>query len=611
MRIIFWAILYLSSLHLHAQSKEVRVYYDDEREHLQERYFVKDMDHSVLYGDYESYYISGQLKSKGKYENNESFGQWKYFYENGSLKMKGQLKDNSNHGFWSYYYENGKLRMEGNIYEGKREGEWVYYFETGVIKSEGAYLNDIKNGLWSYYYEDGTLKGQAIYDLGNGLYKEFYPDGALKLEGFIRNEKSDSLWKSYYETGELKSKGHYLEGAKDGKWTYYFKDGNVSGEGDFIDNLSHGKWVYYYENGAVKAEGAERAGKREGYWKLYYNDGVLKGEGVYEAGSGSYKEFYESGKLKLKGQVLEGKNHGPWTYYYETGELEGKINYEEGVGEYSGFYKDGTLKMTGEIEEGVKRGTWELYDEKGQLVGYYKPIYEEYEPILRQAKSKSDSNTAGTKYNKPEYRFKSKSGSYFQSRNNDFPTVILQANPFNMIFGDLQVSVEYNIQQRIGYELLVHTFRNPFFANSFNLRAGDDFFNGYGFSFRQRFYHKDSKFGVPYFGHSVSYTNVNHLKLYESSNNGSEIKAQIQAQGVRYGLLVGSRILQNLNDSGFTFDINAGINFNYYFYGNENNTADQPNIFEELKNKKFILQPIVGLSFGYVFRIKKVSTLNP
>jgi hypothetical protein len=267
--------------------------------------------------------------------------------------------------------------------------------------------------------------------------------------------------------------------------------------------------------------------------------------------------------------------------------------------------------MLGVIEDGVKIGTWELYDNNGKLAGYYRPIYEDYEPLLRTAKNPNNLADENLQYNKPDYRYKSKSSSYFKSRNNDFPTFILQVNPFNMLFGDLQVSMEYNIQQRIGYELLYHTFRNPFFANSLNLRAGDNFFEGFGFSLRQRFYHKDTKFGMPYFGHSISYTNVNRFKYYEDNTQTDVVSAELNVQGIRYGLLVGSRILQNLNGNGFTFDINVGINFNYYFYGEVKNEGEIETIFDDLINNSFKVQPIVGLSFGYVFKLKNVKTLNP
>ncbi|WKV10832.1 toxin-antitoxin system YwqK family antitoxin [Marivirga harenae] len=611
MKIVFSIILTLVPYLLSAQSKEVKVYYDDEREHLKERYFVKDLDPSILYGTYESYYISGELKSKGQYINDETYGQWKYYYENGKLKMQGQLKNNSNHGLWSYYFENGELRMEGRIYDGQRQSLWKYYYETGIIKSEGEYKDDQKNGLWTNYSENGNLKAKAIYKNGNGIYKEFYPSGNLKSEGFIKDEQSDSLWKNYYKTGNLKSKGNYKEGAKEGRWVYFYEDGKLSGEGSYVDNLSHGKWVYYHSNGQVSAEGAEREGKKEGYWKLYFEDGRLKGEGIYDAGSGEYKEFYESGKLKLKGSVVDGKSEGKWEYFYESGEKEGKAEFENGKGEFIGYYLNGDIKMKGLIEDGVKIGTWELYDDNGKLAGYYKPIYEDYEPLLRTAKSPNELSDENPQYNKPDYRYKSKSTSYFKSRNNDFPTLILQANPFNMLFGDLQVALEYNIQQRIGYELLYHTFRNPFFANSLNLRAGDNFFQGFGFSFRQRFYHKDTKFGMPYFGHSISYTNVDRFKYYEDDSGTDVLSAEMNSQGIRYGLLVGSRILQNLNDNGFTFDINLGINFNYYFFGEVINEGEKVGIFEDIKSSSFKLQPIVGLSFGYVFKLKNVKTLNP
>ncbi len=593
-----------------AQSKEVRKYYDEAREQLQERYFVGDLKPTDLYGTYQSYYISGQLKSIGEYVNNEPIGQWRYYFENGQLKMKGHLKNNSNHGFWTYYYENGNERMEGHIYEGKREGEWIYYYETGQKKSDGQFIADKKNGLWSYYYEDGSLKGKALYNTDNGIYKELYPDGALKMEGFIAEGKSDSLWQNYYETGELKSKGFYVEGAKEGKWIYYFKSGSISGIGHFEDNLSHGKWEYYYPDGSVEAEGAERLGKKEGYWKLYYEDGTTKGESVYESGSGDYQEFYESGKLKLKGHIVNGKYEGPWIYYYESGEIEGKAEFENGEGNYLGFYTDGTEKMKGSVAGQTKIGTWELYDKDGSLAGFYKPVYEEYEPLLRPTLENVEGKQA-PKYNKPEYRYRSKRIPYMKPRNNDFPTLIFQLNPFNVLFGDLQIAAEYNIQQRLGYELVAHIHRNPFFANSYNLSSGDTFFQGFGISFRQRFYHKDSKLGMPYFGHSINYQNIDHIKYYTNAVNDNESEASINQQSVRYGVLVGTRILQNLNDSGFTFDINLGVNLGYNFYKEISNTGSQTDIFKSMKAQYFKVSPIVGLSFGYVFRLKKVSTLNP
>lgn len=611
MKIVYSILLIISPLLLLAQSKEVRVYYDDENNHLEERYFVKDLEPSVLYGSYESYYISGELKSKGQYVNNETYGQWKYYYESGKLKMQGQLKNNSNHGLWSYYFENGELRMQGKIYEGMRQEQWKYFYETGILKSSGEYIDDLKNGLWTYYSEVGQLKAKAIYKKGDGVYKEFYPGGNLKSEGFIKGEKSDSLWRNYYESGALKSKGLYSEGAKQGKWVYYYEDGNLSGEGEYLNNLSDGKWSYYHPNGQISAEGAERGGKKEGYWKLYFLDGRQKGEGVYNAGSGEYKEFYESGKLKIQGYVVDGKSEGNWDYYYESGEIEGEAAFENGTGEYIGYYLDGGKKMQGTIEDGIKKGTWQLYDNEGEIAGYYKPVYEDYEPLLRTAKSPKEYTEEGPQYNKPDYRFKPKGNSYFKPRNNDFPTLISQSNPFNMLFGDLQFSLEYHIQQRIGYELVYHTYRNPFFAKSLNLRAGDSFFQGFGFSFRQRFYHKDSKFGMPYFGHSLSYSNIDRFKYYDNTMGTEVLTAEMNVQSVKYGVLVGSRILQNLNDGGFTFDINLGVNFNYSFFGDIKNEGQREGIFNDIAAQPFKIQPIVGLSFGYAFKLKTVKTLNP
>jgi antitoxin component YwqK of YwqJK toxin-antitoxin module len=597
-------------LQLLAQSQEVRNYYDEEREQIKERYFVSDFDAKSLYGAYESYYISGQLKSVGAYVDNEPIRQWQYYYENGQLKMQGHLKNNSNHGLWTYYYENGSPRMKGNIYEGLRQKQWTYYFETGEIKSDGEYVDDKKDGIWNYYFQDGSLKAKAVYKLGDGIYKEFYGDGTLKMDGYITDGKSDSLWSNYYESGALQSRGTYIEGERSGPWTFFYENGSKSSLGFFKNNLAHGKWVYYYPNGALQSEGAEREGKKEGYWKLYYEDGITKGETVYEAGTGDYKEFYENGKLKLRGRIVDGNYEGKWIYYFESGEVEGMAEYLNNEGEYIGYYVDGTEKMKGDVRGQDKIGTWELYNDKGQIAGYYKPVYENYEMIFNSTRANLEEKEQ-PKYNKPEYRYRPKRMSYMKARNSDFSTILAQVNPFNMLFGDLQIAAEYNIQQRLGYELVFHVYRNPFFIDSYNLSAGESFFEGIGASFRQRFYHEDSKFGMPYFGHSIGYQHLIHQKHYTNTANDNEATAELKEQSLRYGLFIGTRILQNLNDSGFTFDINTGINLGYHNYNKIFNTGDQEGVFSNMTNSNFKVAPIFGLSIGYVFRLKKVSTLNP
>jgi len=41
------------------------------------------------------------------------------------------------------------------------------------------------------------------------------------------------------------------------------------------------------------------------------------------------------------------------------------------------------------------------------------------------------------------------------------------------------------------------------------------------------------------------------------------------------------------------------------------NEGEREGIFNDLINQPFRVQPIVGLSFGYVFKLKNVKTLNP
>src|SRR5215204_6885056 len=109
---------------LFSQSFTRQSYHDLAKKHLKEVYQVKDTVRNVLHGRYISYYLNGNVESKGQFTNNETTGVWEFFYETGNLKMRGILRQNANYGMWEYFFENGRKSMEGIIYGKNREGEW-------------------------------------------------------------------------------------------------------------------------------------------------------------------------------------------------------------------------------------------------------------------------------------------------------------------------------------------------------------------------------------------------------------------------------------------------------------------------------------------------------
>ncbi|MDZ7648799.1 MAG: hypothetical protein U5K54_17385 [Cytophagales bacterium] len=107
-------------------------YHDADKLNPKEIYHVKDTIQNILHGRYISYFLNGNMESKGQFVNNESSGVWEFYYETGNIKMRGILRQNSNYGVWEYFYENGQKSMEGTINNKLREGvgEFIMKAET-------------------------------------------------------------------------------------------------------------------------------------------------------------------------------------------------------------------------------------------------------------------------------------------------------------------------------------------------------------------------------------------------------------------------------------------------------------------------------------------------
>ncbi|NJN25638.1 MAG: membrane-binding protein [Cyclobacteriaceae bacterium] len=590
-----------------AQAIEVRTYHDDSRTHLKELFYISDSATSILSGPYKSYYLSGALEKEGFYKNNYPDSLWKYYFENGRLKMRGTLKYGSNHGLWEYFFENGNLNMAGMIMDAKREGTWRFYYENGNLKSQGNYKTNKKDGIWNYFYEEGELKAQAFYQEDEGIYKEFYSDGKLKAEGLNKDGQSDSTWVFYHENGNVKAIGNYERGKCEGHWVYYFNNEKKSAEGNYQNGTKEGKWIYYHENGEVSSEGALRDGKKEGYWRIFGKDGSFKADGLFEQNEGKYTEYYESGKVKSEGQIVDGKNDGVWTYYYEDGTKEGACYYTLGNGSYTGYYKDGNIKMKGKVEGGVNVGIWELYDKDGDVAGYYRPYYEDERPVYKLVEKKK---VPRGDYVKPAYKYKSYKSKYFDPVINEYKGVIVATNPIAPFLGQLPLSVEYYIEERLGYELQAVLLRQPFFTKDESVSINDVYKRGFNVSLRQKFYHPEGKLGMFYFGHEVRLTSLKHFANVIDSIAVPAVKNKINTKETKfeYAFFVGDRWMRllgdryNNNSVGFTLDAFLGFGFGYRLYQkNYPGNAVYDLLFEDTNASKFAISPRIGINVGFIF----------
>lgn len=591
----------------YAQTIEIKSYHDSDSSRIKEIYYIIDPTSAVLHGPYKSFYINGEVEREGYYTNNLPDSTWIYYFESGQIKMKGDLKGGVSHGLWEYYFENGKIHMAGIIIDSKREGNWKYYYENGNLKSQGDYRNNKKEGIWNYFYEGGELKSQAYYKEDKGKYKEFYIDGKLKAEGLNVNGYSDSTWIFYHENGKVKATGEYEKGKRVGPWIYYHKNEFKSAEGEFNKGEKEGKWIYYHESGEKSSEGALRDGKKEGYWKIFGKDGKFKAEGVFEQNDGTYTEYYESGKIKVEGNIKAGKNHGHWTYYYEDGSKEGECKFIQGNGEYIGYYNDGNVKMKGQIRDGVNVGLWELYKGDGSLAGYYRPYYEDSKPVYKLVEKPAPKRGD---YIKPAYKYKSYKSRYFDPVINEYKGIILATNPLATFMGQLPLSFEYYIEERLGYEILVTLLRDPFYKSAESVELNEVYDRGFNAAVKQKYYHPEGRFGMFYFGHEVRLTSLNHYANVIDSISLPPVNEKINTKETKfeYALFVGDRWMALFgeryknNSLGFTIDAYIGFGFGYRLY--EEKYTSNPSydeIFKNVNSSKFVISPRLGLNIGFVF----------
>lgn len=609
------ALLPFSSL---IAQREITLYYDSDKTVPKEQFTVDDENPSILNGPYTAYFTDGSVSIRGKYEDNLAHGYWEYFYENGHPKMRGTLRDNVNYGTWEYYYENGKLQMKGAVYDSLRQGPWQFYFESGKIKSEGTFEEGEKTDDWHYYYEDGPLRYLETHQGDSVHYKEFYESGDTRLEGLKVNGKNTGHWVSYYESGTRRSEGTYKDGERHGPWRFYHENAKLSSVGDFLEGSTVGKWTYYYENGNISAEGAEKDGIKEGYWKLYHSDGDFKGEAIFNEGEGTYREFYESGAPRVRGHIKNGLNTGKWEYYYEDGSLEGEAIYRSGKGTYSGYYRDGSLKMKGQLKNNEREGVWELYKPDGTLAGYYESIYEDNKPVfraLRKAERDEEQSVSKDKALNPEYMYRKKSSRYFSPRINELRAVIFGFNPLGLVQHMLPLSIEYYMQERLGYELEIGIRRDPFFYLDRNIASGTVYQRGGFVGLKQKFYHPDTHSGIFYFGHRLGFDYIYHNTNVATNGQGSttDLRTLATEQNISYSLIIGTRLMKDADmintritkenqANGLTFDLSAGLGIGYRFF--QKDFSDNPQfdyMLSDISQSKVLFPFYLGATIGYVF----------
>ncbi|MEQ8426028.1 MAG: hypothetical protein RIA63_15015, partial [Cyclobacteriaceae bacterium] len=248
----------------------------------------------------------------------------------------------------------------------------------------------------------------------------------------------------------------------------------------------------------------------------------------------------------------------------------------------------------GVIEDDLRVGTWELYAEDGSLTGYYKPFYEDQE-LIGEINSLLNRPTPTTvTVSKPAR----KGFNYFIERFPEYRGVIIQGNPFATFIGAFPVAIEYYNQERLGHEFEFEGIRDPFYSADGEVAQNKVFQRGYAIAVKQKFYNP-MKTGMWYFAHEVRFTNMGHFtNLTFAQSQSTQITASASEQKAEYGILFGTRLMENNDGNGFTLDAYIGYGIGYRSFDVE---PIFDNAFSSLNRNKLAQTFRFGFNFGYSF----------
>lgn len=596
MRTILYTSLFVVLVHrADAQAFLHLTYHDAEKTNLKEAYQVKDTISNILHGNYISYYLNGNIESRGQFTDNETTGVWEFFYETGNLKMRGILKQNANFGLWEYFYESGQKSMQGNVNGKNREGEWISYYENGQVKEAGYYTRNKRSGVWKHYFEDGVLKGEIEYTNDHGRCTEYYHSGKIFGEGPRTGTHNVGRWRFFSEDGTLKSEGEYVNGKKQGEWKYYYPDGSTASRGVYVNDQRSGVWEEYFEDGRISGSGSYENGLKAGAWKTFYRSGKPSSETTFRDNRGEFREYFPSGKLKSQGSYENEQRQGLWIFYYENGRKEGECEYKDNNGVYYGYFPNGTLQTKGPMDGDLKTGTWEIYQEDGNLSGYYRPFYDN-KKLGEEIVALADNTVKARKKLQ-----RGRNLSHFHPRVNEFRGLIVGGNPLMVFAGRLPLGVEFYLQERLGHEFEFIGIRDPFFKQDLSVPVGDRFERGYEVCIKQKLYNP-LKAGMWYFGHELRFTNHGHfINQPISVMNADVFTFSSVEQRIEWGIVLGYRISKSNVREGFTIDAFVSGDVGYRGFDVDPKFSTY---FADINQSRLSTSFHFGVNFGNVFSFR-------
>jgi hypothetical protein len=129
---------------------------------------------------------------------------------------------------------------------------------------------------------------------------------------------------------------------------------------------------------------------------------------------------------------------------------------------------------------------------------------------------------------------------------------------------------------------------------------------GFAAEAKQKFYSKNTAHGMFYVAHEIRYQRQDYAAFVRDTLSPSTVERkeiEINENSMEYTWQVGNRIIQGTRQSGFTFDIFAGlgVGLRYQEFGYKRSNGYREEVFENVPKGRFFIPFRIGFSFGYLF----------
>ncbi len=88
--------------------------------------------HEQRCGRWTAWYLNGQKKCQGSYQDGDAEGRFTWWHENGQKMAEGEFISGRQHGAWRWWHANGRKKIQGDYQYGQPSGQWDAWTADGA-----------------------------------------------------------------------------------------------------------------------------------------------------------------------------------------------------------------------------------------------------------------------------------------------------------------------------------------------------------------------------------------------------------------------------------------------------------------------------------------------